>query len=700
MIIEKIVLNNWISFFGEHSIDLSIDDGSNGNVILIHGETSKGKTSLTSALRWVISGDIKMERKVGAHTAKLPRRLMMFDMPKWKGSLLNWECYNQGIYNLNVSIEFVHDETKYLLSRTLKPADSTKFDASDDKVESSLSLINLNSKQDFTDDDAQRRINEFIPERLLKFFVIEGDFIQEYQETLFSSEKNIDMTESVKDAIGVEALHRMTGALSTDLSQTKEGLARVKNVGARNQDKMDRIKYISNKIKYLKDEVKDKKLQIEVERTDLEQITNTLGTKEDAKQVLDIIRKKEGEINGARKNVELLSDNISKTMRNVWKMILTPVIQYESALTDDLRVKLEDLRDEQATVRVQMNRMRNSEKHRGICPHCKQDWKNTLSKGDAEMELSKLLTNEDNLQKMIDSFRKKLRFIETLRSYSQSERDVIKLKHDYNLLRQFIYEIESLTDDVDDLNAKLEDDTDVEIQELTTLKIRIEDKISYLEGEIIEIEYEEDNPESIMRLEKELSNYSKYDINQDSDNKQIKRFKKRCTLLTSLIEAFSKSEKSFMEKMRIVLNDHMTEQFQCLITDPNEKPYFHRLEASADWSVTCKTNTGDIQPVENPGHMLRGTLAYLGALRHSAKIEFPVVLDNPAAPLDQPGRNALAELLIGNADNQTILLTHSGGYAIDELLRVYGDSIARTYILKTSTEGVNNRSQIVTHGGL
>ena len=81
--------------------------------------------------------------------------------------------------------------------------------------------------------------------------------------------------------------------------------------------------------------------------------------------------------------------------------------------------------------------------------------------------------------------------------------------------------------------------------------------------------------------------------------------------------------------------------------------------------------------------MLRGTLAYLGSLRNTSRIEFPVVLDNPAAPLDKPGREALAKLLVENAESQTILLTHSGGYELDNLPD-FASSINKAYLLETA----------------
>ena len=151
--------------------------------------------------------------------------------------------------------------------------------------------------------------------------------------------------------------------------------------------------------------------------------------------------------------------------------------------------------------------------------------------------------------------------------------------------------------------------------------------------------------------------------------------------------------------MRAELNQSMTEQFRSLISDPIDKPFYHELRTSDDWSVTCYTDNGIHQPLENPGHLLRGTLAYLGGLRQCSGIEFPVVLDNPAAPLDQDGRDALAELLVGNSKGQTILLTHSGGYALTDLLSDYAGSVARAYSLKTTGTGDRIQSHVEIVGG-
>ena len=82
MIIDDISVNNWMSFYGEHTIDLSIRDGKNGNVILIHGETGKGKTSVMSAIRWVVDMTAISIWRRGGCGQRIPRILIQWGM-KW-----------------------------------------------------------------------------------------------------------------------------------------------------------------------------------------------------------------------------------------------------------------------------------------------------------------------------------------------------------------------------------------------------------------------------------------------------------------------------------------------------------------------------------------------------------------------------------------------------------------------------------------
>ena len=441
MIIQQMELHNWISFFGDHVIDFSVGDGSNGNVILIHGETSKGKTSLTSALRWVISGDIRIEKKIGGTISKLPRKLMMFNMPKWKGSLLNWEAYHNGNFKTEISVKFSQGDQNFFLQRSLYASNPTMYSELNQEVEKSLRLENLSSGEIFFDEKAQKIVNEFIPERLLKFFVVEGDFIQEYQETLFSSEKNIDMTDSVKDAIGVEALTRLSQVLKTDFTQVETKLGKIIDEANRDKEKLDQIEFLKKKIKELKEEVEVKLAEIEQLKISLERVINVLSSMEDSRQIIEEIRKLEGELEGSHRLLETTSNTISNSMNKVWKMALTPVVDDLSGKIEFLQIELEKLRDQRALCRLELRSVNEQNEHDEHCPTCKQKWDRGHIGNTEAVDIEELESNLSDLQMRIDNLRSKLSNLEKLRMYQQPEREVLNLKNDYLNLRELLAEI-------------------------------------------------------------------------------------------------------------------------------------------------------------------------------------------------------------------------------------------------------------------
>ena len=149
------------------------------------------------------------------------------------------------------------------------------------------------------------------------------------------------------------------------------------------------------------------------------------------------------------------------------------------------------------------------------------------------------------------------------------------------------------------MNSLLDDGSNEEIHELTAEKIRIEDLIDLLHNQIDNITNGEDNPFSIKKLEKQLSDLQKYDIN--TNDAEQKRFAKRLAVLGVLRESFKSSEVTFMEKMRKSLDAQMTSQFKQLVTDENEKRFFHELKTQDDWSVTCGRLMADISQLKIQG---------------------------------------------------------------------------------------------------
>ena len=105
--------------------------------------------------------------------------------------------------------------------------------------------------------------------------------------------------------------------------------------------------------------------------------------------------------------------------------------------------------------------------------------------------------------------------------YQQPEREVLNLKNDYLNLRELLAEIEAKKNRIEELNSLLDDGSNEEIHELTAEKIRIEDLIDLLHNQIDNITNGEDNPFSIKKLEKQLSDLQNTTNTNDAEQSDL-----------------------------------------------------------------------------------------------------------------------------------------------------------------------------------
>ena len=85
MFVNTLKMKNWASFYGQHTIDLT--GGKKQNVTIIHGTTGIGKTSITSAFQWVISGETHEYTQVDTIRTRIIRKMIMFDIWIWHVAL-------------------------------------------------------------------------------------------------------------------------------------------------------------------------------------------------------------------------------------------------------------------------------------------------------------------------------------------------------------------------------------------------------------------------------------------------------------------------------------------------------------------------------------------------------------------------------------------------------------------------------------
>lgn len=171
MIINKIRLENFRQFYGSQEIDLSAD--TKKNVTLVHAENGFGKTTLLNAVLWTL----------------FQQTTSKFEKPN---EIVNYESLKDHNSYSRVSVEFNHDDRRYLAERTHDDEKPTH-----NKTDFNIFSIDGNGHHRKID-SPETFVKTVIPAEMAKYFFFDG----EAAET-FTTAKNFKaISEAIKNILG------------------------------------------------------------------------------------------------------------------------------------------------------------------------------------------------------------------------------------------------------------------------------------------------------------------------------------------------------------------------------------------------------------------------------------------------------------------------------------------------------------------
>ena len=153
--------------------------------MLVFGDNMRGKTSLLNALRWVFYG-----KAIGRHS----REIALLD-------LVNSEATMEGDWSMEVVVTFEDDGHRYEMRRTAtRRALVSKPTRSED-----LLMERAMRKDDIPLGDhlIDAEINRFAPEQTSRFFLFDGELLDEYEQLLIDgSEQSKRIKECNRAGLG------------------------------------------------------------------------------------------------------------------------------------------------------------------------------------------------------------------------------------------------------------------------------------------------------------------------------------------------------------------------------------------------------------------------------------------------------------------------------------------------------------------
>ncbi|UAY66758.1 MULTISPECIES: AAA family ATPase [Enterobacter] len=625
MILKTLSTKNFMPYRGQMSLSFPTD--KDRNVMLVFGDNMRGKTSLLNALRWVFYG-----KAIGRHS----REIALID-------LVNSEATMEGDWSMEVVVTFEDSGHRYELRRTAtKRALVSKPTRSEDLV-----MERAMRKDDIPLGDhlIDSEINRFAPEQTSRFFLFDGELLDEYEQLLIDgSEQSKMIKEAIEQVLGVPTLIRGRDDAQTILkaAQRQQTMDLQKMGGLESQAEKQRhyqvqIESIEKDIKGQNERLKS----VNAEREELDdELTKVEGLYQ-AKQKLDdsiSLRDK------ATKRQDELQQQRLRLVRDAWKEVLRPLLTLKREHIHDEHLKFTKQMLARAKVENSISQLKEAVKSE-ICYACGQALHDKERIAAAE-ELGKL-------EAELMGFNIDMEFFSTLSTELQSLDKLLKpndagqISFIDNEVNRLSVELTKLDNQIDELNELIEGQDTAEIARKRFKRDGLIKESARITGEI------NMSQEKLTGFQRDLAVISK--ILENLPKARSAKSSRLVKLASALEKVYSRSIDQLRDDLKATVEMLASEAFRKLTTQSQ----YSGLRINGNYGLTILDERAREVPIRSAGAEQIVALSLIDGLAHAGRSAGPVVMDTPFGRLDKKHRANILTYL-PTTTSQLVLFVHEG----------------------------------------
>ena len=621
--IEKLVLQNFGPYYDRQEIVFPKDDG----VCIVWGLNGYGKTTITNAFRYALWNTIYGRKRA----IKEARSYINTDAEKEHKDMM-------------VELYLSVDGVNYTITRGLRNTGG--------EVYQNVFSIESNGTI-FGPDQAEEWLNNLLPFEISRFYVFDGELLEEYEDLLDEgSVGNDKLKEAIEDILGIPVLINARENLRTLVNEANYDVQKEAEKSNETKTWADSLAGANEK----KQELLNSKQELE---EDLKEKTEEAADIEDKlkknPKLKELINKKNLLVLNVRKlegTIEEKKDKIKNQIDNLWESVISEVI---ISLRDSESDAIKDLKDAQ---RKSYNFGCVSEYIEDLlkvdhnhCPYCKDEKdENHLLQLLEELKQKKdnLLSNEEE-KRLADSQKK----ISTLNLIMKPQKDFAYTMELIDDVREEEAELSITINDINNLKKEIknyggEDSIEVE-EEFTKLPGQL--KICLKEIETIKGGLEE-NKNALDLVEKSISKCNE-EIKKLSNNSGLKEATQKRDFMYKLQSIFEDSIASFRMNIKNNIEKDATESFVQI----SHQEEFKSLKINDMFGLHIIKADGTAVPNRSSGYEQVVAIALISALHKNAPIAGPVFLDSTFQRVDPlHKKKTLQNLTV--LSNQVIILAY------------------------------------------
>ena len=621
--IRSISLTDFGPFKGEQRIDFPAE----GGVSIIYGENMRGKTTLLNAIRYALFGKVIMR---GATQGTLHQ-------------IGNWETAKEkGKYGFKVVLEFEHEGSKYELTREHRPRLGIKIPQTDIDYQQDCFLRKDGTV--FGPDFRDSEIARIMPETVSRFFLFDGELLQQYEELLRNeSDMGRNIKEAIERILGVPVLTNGRVDLSELSKDAQKREAKAAQKNQKTQSLGNQHEALLKQRDGLQDETDRLKKEMESLRTSKTSQEDLLRRTEKIRALLDERNRLQEVITNSESRLKEKEERRMELLTVAWKGLLNSRIR---TTRDSLEHELKKNRDAHQRVLVSADmaeKLRNA-LDEGECSTCGQQLSEP-AKARLTALVSDTLPKEERAQLEATIQQLESRITALKQSEGPSNADVLQEVQDS--IGDLKIQKATAEDSLLEIKEKTKDIDEAEMRRLySEFEKTVADIGILLNGIKKQEEALKSINDSIGKVEAEMAKFADADLETERARKGL------CDNLKSL---FAGAVDSYRERLRGKVEKDATTLFLKLTSEPEYKA----LSINDSYGLTIVHQDGSAIPVRSAGAEHIVALSLMGALQRNAPLRGPIVMDSPFGRLDHVHTTKVVQALPSMADQVMLLVYES-----------------------------------------
>lgn len=661
MKLHSISMFNFMPYKGTIKLDFPTDD--HRNVMIVFGDNMRGKTSLLNALRWGFYG-----KAVGRHSRPIPLQ-----------DIVNKSAAYAGDWKVQVFIEFEANGVKYDLRRT---ADRRAHVVTPTRPEDFLVTTHLSRDGAVVSgDQIEAEIDQITPEQISRFFLFDGELLQEYESLLIEgSEQGRQIKEAIEEVLGVPTLIRGRDELGSILKNARKkqsaDLTHIQGL----EKQADRQKDLTAKQDTLERDLQDLQKKLEDtrnRRVKLEDELDAAAVVLAQKAKLDNLRDQQTTF---RSQVERKTIERRELLGAAWQDLLDAKLEVKRTSLSARQGELTQGLRKQAKLEDQIERLQKLLSS-GECPVCGQHMeeghrhKLGSELGGMQVEFAKATDASAELQ----SIAAQLAALNKIKGVRAKDR-LAAIDRDLKLaevgLQRAENEIETISDEIAGQDT-------AELARKRVIKDEAVREEGRLQTDILSVRKQIDQ----IKLELAITQKAIEGLAPDRARKSTVKV----NLASDLERTFSASIEKLRDKLRERVGRLANDAFRRMTT---QKAY-QGLEIDPNYGLHILDENSRKVPVRSAGAEQVVALSLIDGLNRTGRTAGPVVMDTPFGRLDLKHRDNILSYL-PDVTSQFILLVHSGEIRPDTDLAQIKPRIGAVYTIKeiSSTQSQVERTSL------